>query len=81
MSDNIEKINIIWSSISRHSAHLTPHTVSAAKHKVRVVLPLDLQQLAMIVLAPESPLPLPRVQCVLSLIEVGGGAVPVLYEM
>ena len=76
MSDNI---NVIWSSISRHSAHLTPHTVSAAKHKVRVILPLDLQQLAMIVLAPESSLPLPRVQGVLCLIEVGGSALPVLY--
>ena len=71
------KINQLLSIISRHSAHLTPYAVSAAKHKVRVIFPLDLQQLGVVVLAPEPPLPMPRVQGVLSLVEVGGGAVPV----
>ena len=75
------KINQLLSTICRHSAHLTPYAVSAAKDKVRVILPLDLQQLGVVVLAPEPPLPLPGVQRVLSLVEVGGGAVPVLYQM
>ena len=68
---------MLWSSDSRHSAHFTSDTVPAAKHKVRVILPLDLQQLAVILLSPEPPLPLSGVKCILSLIKVGGGAVPV----
>ena len=54
---------------------LIAHTVSTAKHLVRVSSPLDLQQLAVILFSPESPLPLLGLQGVLSLIEVGGGAV------
>ena len=49
--------------------------MSAAKHLVRVCPPLDLQQLAVILLSPEPPLPLPGLQGVLRLVEVGGGAV------
>ena len=72
---------MLWSNLSRLSAHLTPYAVSAAKNKVRVILPLDLQQLGVIVLAPEPPLPMPGVQSVLSLVEVGCGAVPVFYQI
>ena len=54
---------------------LIADTVSAAKHLVRVILLLDPQKLAVILLAPESPLPLPGLQAVLRLVEVGGGAV------
>ena len=72
---------MIWSTILRLSAHLTADAVSAAKNKVWVILPLDLQQLGVIVLAPEPPLPMPGVQSVLSLVEVGCGAVPVFYQM
>ena len=49
----------------------------ASEQKVWVVLPLDTKELAVILLSPEPPLPLAGVKGVLSLIEVGGDAVPV----
>ena len=57
------------------SPHLIPHTVPAAEPQSRIILQLSLQDLSVIVLPPEPPLPVAGLQGVLSLVEVGGGGV------
>ena len=44
--------------------------MSAAKHVVRIILLLDIEQLAVILLSPEPPLPVAGIQRVLGLVLV-----------